>query len=238
MKTTRLRRVYVWEWPVRFFHWIFALCILVLGITGYLIGDPLPIQSDAEASHRFWFGTARFIHFAAAYIFLAVILMRMYWASVGNKYARWANFVPTRLRFFSRIGQVIRHDILLMKVPEDTVVGHNALAGLSYFFLMLLTFVMVFTGFGMYAQMSTWWLPKLFSWMPGLFGGDYLVREIHHAGMWLFAVFIVIHLYLVFYHDQQEGRGEASSMISGYKFMEEEVFENKKAVGEPAEPAA
>jgi len=26
--------VYVWEWPVRLFHWVNLVCILVLGITG------------------------------------------------------------------------------------------------------------------------------------------------------------------------------------------------------------
>ena len=36
--------------------------------------------------------------------------------------------------------------------------------------------------------------------------------------------FVVIHVYLVLYHDYVEGRGEASSMISGYKFVRSERF--------------
>ena len=65
----RLRRVFVWELPVRVYHWLNFLAIVALCVTGYLIGNPPAIQSTAEASHRFLFGTIRFIHFIAAYIF-------------------------------------------------------------------------------------------------------------------------------------------------------------------------
>ena len=33
---------YVWEVPVRIWHWVMALCLVVLWTTGYLIGSPLP----------------------------------------------------------------------------------------------------------------------------------------------------------------------------------------------------
>ena len=42
--------IYVWQWPVRAFHWINAIAIVVLAVTGYLIGDPIAFQSSAEAS--------------------------------------------------------------------------------------------------------------------------------------------------------------------------------------------
>jgi len=228
METTRLRRIYVWELPVRIFHWVNALCIFVLAVTGYLIGNPPAIMSGEEASFSYWFGINRFIHFTAAYIFLFALVMRFYWAFAGNKQANWRNFLPVNWGFFQRIMKVLKIDILLMKGEEYLAVGHNALAGLSYFGFFFLTLVMIFTGFGLYADTSTWWFPKLFAWMPALFGGDYPLREIHHATMWLFAAFTIIHLYLVLYHDQFEGRGETSSMISGYKFMEEEIFEKKE----------
>lgn len=228
MKTVRLRRIYVWQLPVRIFHWINALCIAILCVTGYLIANPPVLLSGEEASNSFWFGTNRFIHFATAYIFLFALLMRLYWAFVGNKYAHWRNFLPYQWKFIQKIANVLKHDILLMKSKEEVSVGHNALAGFSYFIFFILTLVMIFSGFGLYAKSSSWFLPKLFSWVPSLFGGDYFLREIHHATMWLFVVFIIIHLYLVFFHDRIEGRGETSSMISGYKFIEEEIIEKEK----------
>ena len=32
----RLREVYVWELPVRIYHWLNALCIVILCITGFI----------------------------------------------------------------------------------------------------------------------------------------------------------------------------------------------------------
>ena len=43
--------------------------------------------------------------------------------------------------------------------------------------------------------------------------------------MWFFILFAVVHVYLVFYHDYVEGRGEISIMGGGWKFIEEEVFD-------------
>ena len=43
--------------------------------------------------------------------------------------------------------------------------------------------------------------------------------------MWLFVIFTIIHVYLVFYHDYVEGRGEVSSMGGGWKFVEEDVIQ-------------
>jgi Ni/Fe-hydrogenase 1 B-type cytochrome subunit len=68
-----------------------------------------------------------------------------------------------------------------------------------------------------------------------MFGGDFYLREVHHVTMWFFILFTVIHVYLVFYHDYVEGRGEISSMGGGWKFVEEEVFD--KGLDTPNEPS-
>jgi len=58
-----------------------------------------------------------------------------------------------------------------------------------------------------------------------MLGGDFLTRLIHHVCMWLILVIIIIHIYLVMYHDWLDGRGETSSMLSGYKFVRKERIE-------------
>ena len=89
------QRVYVWELPVRMYHWLNALCVVVLCVTGFLIGHPLAISYSTEAYQQYWFGTVRFLHFLAAFLFFFNFLFRIYWGLVGNAYARWTNFIPT-----------------------------------------------------------------------------------------------------------------------------------------------
>lgn len=231
----KLRRVYVWEQPVRIYHWLNALAILALIVTGFYIANPLAIQSGKEPSQRFLMGWMRLIHFIGAYVFFFNFLFRIYWGFVGNKYANWRQFIPTSRKFFKEMWQVFKMDILMLKGKEHMSVGHNAMAGLIYFFTFIAFLVQCLTGFGLYASMSTsWWFPKLFAWVPYLFGGDSFLRSVHHWTMWFFILFAVIHVYLVFYHDYVEGRGEMSSMGGGWKFIEEDVFKyNNELPNEP-----
>lgn len=225
----KLRRVFVWELPVRIYHWLNALAIVALCVTGYLIGNPPAFLSAVEASDRFFFGWIRFIHFAAAYIFFFNFLFRIYWGFVGNKYADWKNFIPTTRKFFEEMWEVIKIDVLLKKDREHMSVGHNALAGFIYFLTFIAFMVQCITGFGLYSAMSDWWFADLFAWVTWVFGNDeFALRNWHHATMWFFIVFAMVHVYLVFYHDYVEGRGEISSMGGGWKFVEEEAFEKEE----------
>ena len=78
-----VKAVYVYEAPVRLWHWVNALCITVLAITGYLIARPLP-SLGGEASEHFMMGYIRFAHFSAAWIFAVAWIGRIYWAIVGK----------------------------------------------------------------------------------------------------------------------------------------------------------
>ena len=215
-------RVYVWQLPVRFYHWINAFAVLVLAVTGYLIGSPLALQNGSEASFSYWFGTVRFIHFVTAFVFFFNFLFRLFWGFVGNKYSDWRNFIIFRKAQIEEVKDVLAVDILQGGVQPLESIGHNALAGFTYFLTFLVFLFQSITGFGMYAAMSHSWLPKLFAWIVPLMGGDFAVRQWHHMLMWFFIIFAIVHTYLVFYHDYVEGRGVTSSMVGGWKFIEKE----------------
>jgi Ni/Fe-hydrogenase 1 B-type cytochrome subunit len=220
VKYAEYYQIYVWELPVRFYHWINALCIVVLAVTGYLIGAPIAINSSAEASFQYWFGTVRFLHFLFAFIFFFNFLFRIYWGFVGNTFAGWKNFIPYTARHWKEIFHVLCLDVLqICKQPLKSI-GHNSLAGLTYFLTFLVFLFQALTGFGLYAAMSKSWFPKLFAWIVPLMGGDFAVRQWHHMMMWFFVIFSMIHVYLVFYHDYIEERGTTSSMVGGWKFIE------------------
>ena len=224
MEQLPFRRVYVWQLPVRLYHWVNFLAVVVLVVTGYMIGRPVTFPLVREASFSYYFGWVRFLHFVAAFVFFFNFAGRIYWGFAGNEYARWHQFLPLTpalLRKQSREAlEVLKFDLLQASVRPIESVGHNALAGWSYFVSFLAFLFQAVTGFGMYAAMSKAWLPRLFAWIVPLMGGDFAVRQWHHAMMWFFVVFSMIHVYLVFYHDYVEGRGVISSMAGGWKFIE------------------
>ncbi len=226
METKNFKRVMVWELPVRFFHWVNVLSITVLTVTGFIIANPPALHSSAEATNLHLFGIVRFIHFGAAYIFFFNMILRIYWSFVGNQFASWRTFWPFSKKMWNNFWHVLKIDILLLNEDHPDVknisIGHNSVAAFSYLALFLIALTSIFTGFALYADTSGWWLPKLFSWVTPMFGGDFMVRTIHHISMWGFILFTLVHVYLVFYHDWLEGRGEVSSMFSGYKFVRDD----------------
>ena len=115
---------------------------------------------------------------------------------------------------------MLKVDVLLAKGKPIESVGHNALAGWTYFLSFIAFLFQAMTGFGMYAAMSHSWLPRAFAWIVPLMGGDFAVRQWHHLTMWFFIVFTMVHVYLAAYHDYIEGRGVISSMVGGWKFVE------------------
>ncbi len=232
MAVNEFYRVYVWELPTRFFHWVNVGTILILIATGLLIGNPPAIMSGTEATDQYWFGINRFIHFAAAYIFAFNMISRIIWGFFGNKYIKWKSFFPFSKVKFQNLKHVLKMDIFL-KNPEKFEyshfsVGHNSFASLAYLSFFVVTIFQVMTGFGLYADNSTWWFPQLFGWVVDVMGGDAQTRLWHHMSMWVTIIFTVAHVYFVIYHDWLEGRGEISSMFGGYKFIRKERVEGSK----------
>jgi len=215
------RRVYVWEMPVRVYHWVNALCVTVLVVTGYIIGKPVSIGYSAEAYQQYWFGTVRFTHFVAAFVFFFNFMFRIYWGFAGNRYAKWTNFIPTSKEQFQEMIDILKVDILQTKLRGAISIGHNSLAGFIYFLSFLAFLFQSLTGFALYSAMSHSLLPRMFAWITPIMGGDFAVRMWHHAFMWFFVTFAMVHIYLVFYHDYLEGRGTTSSMVGGWKFERE-----------------
>ena len=69
--------------------------------------------------------------------------------------------------------------------------------------------------------MSNSRIPRLFTWIVPLVGGEMGVRYWHHLLPWFFVGFIIVPIYLIFYHDYIEGRGTISSIVGGGKFERE-----------------
>lgn len=212
-----IKRVYVWEFPVRLTHWLNFVTIIVLSVTGLYIGAP---YFSAVGVNEFIMAKMRYWHFIAAYVFVASFILRIYWMFAGNRFSHWDQFIPiNRERIENLFGTTAYYCFLREKCPHT--IGHTGIAGLTYFFVFVMFLVEIITGFALYSQSHAG-----FTWT--LWGGWLLyvlnagvIRLIHHLIMYLIAIFIVIHVYISWHNDIAERSGLTSSIFSGYKSIEE-----------------
>jgi Ni/Fe-hydrogenase 1 B-type cytochrome subunit len=214
-------RAYIWEFPVRFTHWINAFCILILSVTGYYISNPFIL---AQSSNEYIMGWMRVIHFVCAYVFLMSVLIRIYWAFLGNKFASWKECFPFSGRKFREFVDTIKFYLLIKKEPP-LVAGHAPLAAFCYFLLFLLFIFQIISGFAVYSvnhSGAIWTI--LGGWLLNIM---YLptIRLYHHLIMYVILIFVPIHIYASWYMDPHERNGLVSSMFSGYKFLDEQHLE-------------
>ncbi|MFG1411652.1 Ni/Fe-hydrogenase, b-type cytochrome subunit [Xanthobacter sp. VTT E-85241] len=215
----KLTTVYVYEAPVRLWHWVNALSILVLCVTGYLIGSPLPTLSG-EASAHYMMGTIRFLHFSAGYIFAIGFIGRALWALVGNQYARELFTFPFWKASFWRGLFIEVKWYAFLKPRPLKFVGHNPLAQVFMFWVMVVGgLFMIGTGFALYSEGEGLgsWQDRLFGWIIPALGGSMNVHTFHHLGMWVFIVFVIIHVYSVIREDIMSRQSMVSAITNGYR---------------------
>jgi Ni/Fe-hydrogenase 1 B-type cytochrome subunit len=214
--------VYVWEAPVRLWHWVMMLAMFVLFGTGFLIGAPPP-SVGGEAVDTFWFGYIRFLHFAAGYVFAVFFLLRVYWAFAGNKYAREIFVVP-RTMFTAKFWRDLAGDVrfyLFIRRQGGSYEGHNPLTALAMFFMYVLgTVWMMLSGFALYGEgagLGSWQYALFTSWLQPLVGDSQTLHTWHRLGMWYLILFSIVHMYMVFRQDIFSRETIVSTMINGWR---------------------
>lgn len=222
----KITSVYVYEAPLRLWHWVNALAIFTLCVTGYFIGSPPPTPLGGEAYETFWFGYIRFAHFTAGYVLALGFLARIYWAVVGNHHARQLFYLPFWSgQWWREVWFELRWYLFLEELPKKYI-GHNPLAQLAMFcFITLGLTFMIFTGFALYGEgtQDGSWAHTLFtSWMLPLFGQSQILHTWHHLGMWWIVIFMIIHIYVAVREDIMSRQSIVSTMISGHRTFKDD----------------
>jgi Ni/Fe-hydrogenase 1 B-type cytochrome subunit len=221
---TPAAKIYVYEAPVRLWHWVNALCIVILCVTGYLIASPLA-SVPGEASLNYSFGYVRLIHFGAGQVLGIALLFRLIWAFLGNHHAHQLFAPPVWSgKWWREVWHEVRWYAFMEKTPKKYV-GHNPLAQLAMFTLFLLPLLLsVFTGFALYAEgagvESAWY--TAFGWVFAVLGDSFSVHTIHHISMWVIVCFSVIHIYVAVREDIMSRQSLVSTMISGWRYFKDD----------------
>ena len=110
------KRIYLWDWPTRMFHWSLMLAVLGAVVTGQLGGNLIV-----------WHGR---LGVAIA----GLLAFRLVWGVLGSTYARFKQFFPTPARVKAYLAGAWHGE------------GHNPLGALSVLALLGLLVVQVLTG--------------------------------------------------------------------------------------------
>ena len=215
-------RLSVWSASLRFLHWLNVFLIVTLSVTGYYILDPFFGDTFFRGiDPGFLMGIMRFIHFAAAFAWLAVGAARIIIAFISkDRYMRWETFWPFKkkqdwINFKETVGFY-----LFLRKESPLYVAHNPLQQMAYTSIYVLGAFQMLIGVALYAlpykNTNLFW--QILA-MPNDWLGIPMMRFIHAMIMFMFWGFVIGHIYLAFRADSLERHGGISSMISGGVWM-------------------
>lgn len=224
MSEGQLKEYYVYSPWLRIFHWVMVGSIIVLFFTGLYIGNPFFIGTQGlEPTYAFdmrlSMETIRYAHFAAAYLFMAAFIFRIY-GFIVNKGDRLLPRFWT-MAYYEGLVDIFLHYTFFRRHHKPYL--RNQLARTSYLAVYFLIAIEAVTGFAMYYMINPNGLGAwLFGPLNHLLVDEYIVHLVHHYVAWCIAIFVIVHVYMAVRADFMEKEGEISSMFSGVKFYPHE----------------
>jgi Ni/Fe-hydrogenase 1 B-type cytochrome subunit len=207
--------LYVWQYPIRFFHWALVISIGVLSFTGYYIHNPFIV---GQVKHPFLMAWFRFVHEAFGMLVIALFLLRIYLFFRGNRWVGWRQYVPLHREQFREMWEVMKFYGFMRPTPISKI-GHNAMAAFSYLGIYTLVLVEIVTGLVMFNWLRhSPILTPLVGWIPRLVSFPNL-RLIHFFLMFVFIAFGIFHVHLCMLISREEKRGLMDSIFIGYKVI-------------------
>ncbi len=171
---------------VRVTHWLNAVAIVCLAMSGWKIYNASPLfgfSFPGWATLGGWLGGAIAWHLAAMWLLIANGLVYLAYGLAGRHFMR--SFLPIGPR---EVWRDLK-EALTFRLHHK-LGAYNAVQRLLYVAVVLLVVAAAVSGFGL-------WKPVQFQGLVGLLGGYELVRRIHFAAMAGIVGFTAIHLALV-----------------------------------------
>ena len=130
-----MKKILVWDWPVRLGHWLMVGGFIVAWLT-----------SESE--------TFRLVHAFSGSVVVAVALFRLPWGFIGTRYARFVDFVRGP-------GSVIAYLRSQLRLEPEHHTGHNPAGGWAIMLLLALGIATGIVGWAMYNEIGGEWLEDL-----------------------------------------------------------------------------
>jgi Ni/Fe-hydrogenase 1 B-type cytochrome subunit len=133
-----IRQYKAWNLPVRLFHWINFLCVILLSVLGLIMLNKGAIGiSGREAGIGL-----KSLHVLVGYVFAINLLIRLLGGFFGSARSRWRTLLPGR----NFKQQYKNYQTSIKSGLAQTFIGHNPKGRISVMVLMLLLTMMMATG--------------------------------------------------------------------------------------------
>jgi thiosulfate reductase cytochrome b subunit len=172
---------------VRIFHWINAIAMVMMIMSGWQIYNAAPVFESIEFPDYLtlggWLGGGIQFHLAVMWVFVINLLI-YFFVSIFSGHYRRSLFPVTPMSILGDLGKALRG-----KLPH-TVGAYNSVQKISYIGVIVLMIVVFLSGLAI-------WKSVQFQAIGYLFGGYDGARIVHFVCMSLICAFIVMHLVLV-----------------------------------------
>jgi len=217
-----IKKHYEFSYWLRVTHWVRAIAIVILTASGFYIAYPFisPATNGGEPTN-FLNALFRSWHIIFGFLLIAVTIGKFY-LFIFDKQSRlerdsfW-DFINPKV-WIQQIG----YYMLITKHPHGKGV-YNPLQFMAYVGIYISIVMISLTGLILYVHVYHEGMGGvLFDVMRSfevLLGGLAWVRELHHIFMWVFIIFLPIHVYLAVFNSVYGKNGAMDSIISGYRWI-------------------
>lgn len=180
----------VWDLPTRLFHWLLALLVVGLLVTGNVGGN--------------WMNW----HFRFGYAVLSLLLFRLVWGFAGGHWSRFAQFV---------YGPRTTWAYLRGQGTDQETTGHNPLGALSVLALLLVLFAQVSTGLMSDDEIS--FFGPLTAFVSGD-TVSLATRYHKNVGKFVVLALVVLHILAIVFYRIARRQNLVGPMITGDKSVQ------------------
>lgn len=204
----------------RWFHWVRAIAIFVLIVTGFYIAYPFLTPARNAEPTNFMYALARSWHQIFGFMLIAVTIFRVYLfifdKGCKSERASFRDIINPMMWF-----KQIRNYLLMGSHPHLKGV-YNPVQLMAYIGLLALIVIISVTGIILYYNVYHDGLGAIlfaiFKPVEVMMGGLASVRMIHHVTTWAFVIFIPVHIYMASWNAARYPNGGVDSIFSGYRY--------------------
>jgi len=182
---------YEWNFAYRLDHWVRVIAVAVLVFTGFYIHWPF-LSGGTDSYLMAWM---RFFHFVSAYALVLGLVVRVYFAFNSAFDRDWKDFGI--FRNLRDLPDIIGYYLFIKGTHKDYR-KYNPLQAFAYLFTAILIVFTTLTGAALYKGKAFGILDaqKSFMWVNTLLGGESFTRIWHFLSMWVFIIFVGVHVYM------------------------------------------